>query len=343
MLFGLDESYYAVLGVQLQLPSIRMILCTVGGRVLDDQAVFQGMMPAPEEVVQTIADYATNVQSRFADRQLLGVGIASPGFTDPATGDIISIGRVANWEDFPICRRIEATLGLPVTIANDVDCMAFAEFQYTRKSFDNNLAYLGFDEGVKVSLFLNGELYKGSLSNTGLIKSQFLRVSGGVVSAEDQHSILTISGINKIFEREIALLSPQEREQYGYMLEATYRERLAMIFDGASKGLSLCDKLAQTLNIVLASAATNVIYLIQPDTMVIGGVLGGMPEGLFAKLSRLIQEELPEFFADRVQIEQAQLISPNSSALGATYHFIESYLMSNTFTLDSVAKSDTIK
>ncbi len=66
---------------------------------------------------------------------------------------------------------------MPVQIANDIDCMAFAEIQHTGKSLVDNLVYVGFDEGVKASMFLNGELYKGSLGNAGLIVNRLLNVA----------------------------------------------------------------------------------------------------------------------------------------------------------------------
>ena len=331
MLFGVDDSYYVVLGVHLQLPGIQMIVTDMVGQVLDEHEIYQGVQPSPEEVVQAIINYAWNVQKNFPERKIVGVGIAAPGFTEPDSGDIISIGRVSGWHNFPICQRVSSALNLPTQIANDVDCMAFAEFQHSGKSFERNLAYFGFDEGVKVSLFLNGELYKGPFGNAGLIVSRFLHVTGGELPPDDQRNMLTIGGINEIFEREVAALSEDKRQLYAPILAASYRKRVMMIFDETMNHYPVCRMIINTLHKVLSNVIANIIYIIQPDTVVIGGLLSGMPDAMFISFSNKVREQLPTLFSNRVQIEKAQLVSLKSAALGAGYHFIEHYLTPDAF------------
>lgn len=327
MLFGLDDSHYLMLGVHVQLPGLYMIVSDLGGHVLDEIELFQQVQPTPDQVVQAILDYALASRTRFAGRGILGIGIAAPGFTDPQSGDVIAIGRVPGWQNFPICRRLEAALDLPVRIANDVDCMAFAEFQHTDKSLANNLAYIGFDEGVKVSMFLNGELYKGPAGNTGLIMSHFLRVPDVDISLEDQQHLMTITGVNHIFEQKLAALSAAEQERYAPMLDANYRERFGLILTADGHDFPLCDAIMTTLRQVLAAVVANFVYMIQPDHIIIGGLLSLMPEPLFTQLSVSIRDHLPPLFANRLHIEKGQFASSDSAAQGANYHFMESYLL----------------
>jgi len=82
--------------------------------------------------------------------------------------------------------------------------MAIAEFHHSHKTFKKNLAYIGFDVGVKVSLFLKGELYKGSLGNAGLIASHLMSISGQM-DKQESNDLLKISGINSIFEKKVAI------------------------------------------------------------------------------------------------------------------------------------------
>lgn len=333
MLFGLDETYYVLLGIHMQLPGLRLIVSDLVGTVLDETEAFQQSQPTPEQVVKTIVEYAQDVMVRLPHRKLLGIGIAAPGFTDPETGNIISIGRVSGWQNFPICQRLRTQLNVPVRIANDVDCMAFAEFQHTRKSFASNLAYVGFDEGVKVSMFLNGELYKGALGNTGLIVNRFLRVPGREFTVEDQRRILSISGLGELFETRVQQLMPHEQRDYEGLLAASNRQRLKLIFSGAEAGLPICQDIVSMLHAVLSTAIANIIYIIQPDAVVIGGILSAMPPNIFHDLTLSIRGHLSDLFANQVHIEQARFISANISALGANYHFIENYLLSESFDL----------
>lgn len=333
MLFGFDDSYYMLLGVHIQLPGIRLIISDFSGNVLDEKDLFQQEEASPHQIMQAIIDYAHEVQSRLEDRKLLGIGIAAPGFTDPETGNIIAIERVPGWENLPICQHLTSQLQVPVQIANDIDCMAFAEIQHTGKSLVDNLVYVGFDEGIKASMFLNGELYKGSLGNAGLIVNRLLNVADTPLSHEDRLHILTITGFNRIFEEKVGELPADAQSAYQHILAINYRQRVERIFRLAEQGDPICRDMMQTLNTVLAIAITNIIYLIQPNTVVIGGILSTISANQLNALVTSIRKELPSLFTNLVHIEHAKLQSRNAGALGANYHFLENYLLGETFEL----------
>lgn len=325
MLFGLDDSFYLIVGIHLQLPGIRLITTDLSGQVLDEVDMFDKVVPSPGEAAQALGDYVAQVRRQYPGRPVLGVGIASPGFTDPATGDIISIGRVPGWHNFPICRRLQALTGVPVYIANDVDCMALAEFQHTGESFERNLAYVGFDEGVKVSLFLNGELYRGSLGNAGLIAVPLLHVRD-VADQNAVKELLTLVGLSQLFEQRVAVLDAAEQAAYGPILQKNARQRVPEILQGAVEGLPVCYEITQQMIVALAVAVANVVYMIQPDVIVIGGALSGMSGSLSGDLKRAIASYLPRLIDHHVMVQQAALPWPGSAACGATQHFLQSYL-----------------
>lgn len=326
MLFGINPDVHLIIGVHLRLPGVRLITTDLSGQVLDDVALFQDTIPQPDRVVQTIAGYVAHIRESLSGRHVLGVGIASPGFTDPYAGDIISIGRVPAWQNFPICRRLEALLNVPARIANDVDCMAFAEFQDAGVLLDEDLIYVGFDEGVKVSIFLDGELHKGPFGNAGLVASPLVYVDQAV-SRADVERILTMRGINAIFEERLARLDSDERQPYQYITATDgLRQRVHLILEAAAAGLSLCGDIGRLLIETLSSAAANVIFLVQPERVVFGGVLSVLPASLFAELEAAIRRRLPLLIDNHLTIQQARVYSANSAAVGATHHYLQNYL-----------------
>ncbi len=326
MLFGIHGDIHLIVGVHLQLPGVRLITSDLAGQLLDDVALFQEAIPQPDRVVQTITGYVAHIRESLASRHVLGVGIASPGFTDPHTGDIISIGRVPAWQNFPICRRLETLLGVPARIANDVDCMAFAEFQDAGVLLDDSVIYVGFDEGVKVSLFLNGELYKGPFGNAGLVSSPLTHVDYPANRA-DIERILTMRGINAIFEERLARLDSAAQQPYAYITAADrLRQRVHRILRAAAAGMSLCGDIIHLLIETLSSAVANVILLVQPERVVIGGVLSTLPPSLFAELEAAIRRHLPLLINNHLIIQQARVYAANSAAVGATHHYLQSYL-----------------
>jgi predicted NBD/HSP70 family sugar kinase len=333
MLFGIDNDYYLLLGIQLQLPGMRLIACDLSGRVIDESTAFQNETPRPDQVIQTVTDYVQAIRNRFTGRELLGIGLASPGFTDPVTGDIITINRVLGWHNVPICNHLSTLAGLPVKIANDVDCMAFAEFQHAGITLDKNLAYLGFDEGAKISMFLGGDLYKGSLGNTGLIVTDLLNLHKRF-SREEYRQILTISGINRLFTQRLAAFDSAAQRPYAAIVaDHSPWQHFQSILQGAVEGLPICEEIVQVFTTTLATAIANVVLVIQPDTLIIGGALSAMPPQLIADLENEIRQMLPTLFTNRLIIQQAKLSTTNSAPIGAAIHLLNEYLASSSIDL----------
>lgn len=323
MLFGLDDGVYTTIGVHLQLPGMRLIASDLQGNIIDSEEAFTHNVPQPEQTLNQITAYCRAFQQDFPDRQILGVGIASPGFTDPQSGDILSIGRVAGWQNFPMCHALQTILDVPVHIANDIDCMAFAEFQHTGISLDKNLCYVGFDEGVKVSMFLDGQLYKGAFGNVGLISTRLLDRDTDAIAGD----ILTIHGLNKIFAEKVNNLESSAQTAYDPILSMhDPRQRMQQILEWGASGDGLCRSVTQLMIRYLVKSIVMTTYLIQPDILVLGGVLSTAPESLYKQIETAIYDALPSLFANHLVIRQGTVSSPNRAALGASYHFLKTYL-----------------
>ena len=325
-LYGIDERYFLIIGLHLQLPGIRLIATDLKGETQHISQEFQNVVPSPTEAIALVGDYIKKIRTEFPSRQILGIGIAAPGFIDLSSGDIISIGRVPSWLNFPICSQLEASVGIPIQIANDIDCMAFAEFQHINTPLEKNLVYIGFDEGIKMSFFIKGELYKGSLGNAGLMASHLLPACEQIDSTVVD-DLVTIRGVNQTFEDMLKQFSPQDRCQYADIEDVTdTRERFRLILEGADSGMPVCEQIIRNLIRVLSVWIANIIFILQPDMIVVGGLISLMPKPLFTELENQIRAQLPALISNNSIIQQGSLDTQNSAALGASYHFLQSYL-----------------
>ena len=232
--------------------------------MIHEKQMIQDAMPQPNEVVGTIADYVTEVHSTLPDRRVLGIGIAAPGFIDPPSGDILMIGRVPGWENFPICTRLRALLDLPIRIANDIDCMALAEIQGHAIPSDQNLIYLGFDEGVKASLFLSGALYKGALGNAGLVVGRLLHAPSDEF-LDNPDELLSIHRVNNLFSQRIAVAGRHTKNAHRAIATIEDpRRRFESILTNASNQFPICLAITQLMVQTVATAAANLIIVLQP-------------------------------------------------------------------------------
>ena len=68
------------------------------------------------------------------------------------------------------------------------------------------------------------------------------------------------------------------------------------------------------------------IHIIQPDVVVIGGLLSRMPKSLFHELESDIRSNIPPLIKNKIVIKQGVMEIRKNSAIGAIYHFLDLHL-----------------
>ena len=73
------------------------------------------------------------------------------------------------WHDFALADGLEATLGLPVVIENDVRAAAIGLYDRASSTRANDLAYLAVGTGIAAGVVLDGKLHRGARGLAGEI------------------------------------------------------------------------------------------------------------------------------------------------------------------------------
>jgi predicted ArsR family transcriptional regulator len=89
-LFGLNPATKTVIGVHLAHPGMRMVATDLHGTVVHE-AVPEGLVELePEAVYAAVGEFIADLQVRHGERDVIGLGVATPGFIDAPTGTIPS-------------------------------------------------------------------------------------------------------------------------------------------------------------------------------------------------------------------------------------------------------------
>lgn len=124
-------------------------------------------------------DAGTDVERLAAEaRALLGgaglvaadvraLGVSAPGPLDPEVGVVVDTPNLDGWRNFPLRERLARALGAPVSIENDANAAALAEWRYGAGRGARNLLFLTMSTGVGGGLILDGRLYRGSRFQAG--------------------------------------------------------------------------------------------------------------------------------------------------------------------------------
>ena len=140
----------------------------------DGSVVLRRVVPtavgAPERAADAIASLVAaaldEASAQEGDVAALGIGV--PGRVDRATGHV-TLAVNLDWHDLPLGPRLEARLGIPTIVENDVRAAALG--LHRRRLFGpvESLALLAIGTGISAGVVLEGRLHRGALGLAGEI------------------------------------------------------------------------------------------------------------------------------------------------------------------------------
>lgn len=228
------------------------------------------------------------IEAVFAARpdtrsSLSGIGICSPGPLDPRSGVVINPPNLPCWRNFPLAVEVERATGVSARVDNDANAAALAEVLWgTAKGFDN-VFYATIGTGIGTGIIFNDRIYygrTGSAAEGGHMTIDYrgpqcgcgkrgcieAMASGPALARRARERLTSQSGSSKILELA------------GGKADAITGE---IIVQASRAGDVAATELLRETADYLAIWLGNVIDLLEPDVIVIGGGMSGWIESWF--------------------------------------------------------------
>lgn len=237
--------------------------------------------------------------------QVAGVGMGSPGYIDPERGVNYFSGNL-NLTNDPMAQNLSDCLeGKPVRMGNDANVAAYAEYLAGASRGSRRSVMVTLGTGIGVGVILNG-------SDCGMA------AEGGhmVIRQGGKHCTCGHDGCFEAYASATALIN-QTREA----MEA-HRDSLLWqlcggdlgrvngktAFDGKDAGDATAAAVVDQYLEYLAQGLSNLINLLEPDVLVLGGGISGQGEKLLAPLRGLIHGMVYHpLFAEHCTLAVAEL------------------------------------
>lgn len=247
-------------------------------------------------------------QTRMDRAHFRGIGIGFGGPVDDATRTIIKSHQIEGWDGFPLADWISELVDLPAALGNDADVGGLAEALFGAGKGLSPVFYITIGSGIGGGLIINGEIYRGCgrgaaefghlrvPTNTGGVGLRWVPLeevaSGWAIQERARNIASTEAGASLLscVDKRAEQLTAQDMAWAAERGDTTAQA----ILDHA------CDYLAQAL--------CNVIALLCPRRIVIGGGVSLMGEALlFQPLRALVRERVFRPFAGLTEIVPAAL------------------------------------
>ena len=127
-------------------------------------------LPLSEDPTTMLSALATEADKLIANLggtcTLRAVGMSVPGPVDVAAGTLILPSRMPGWAGFDVRDWLTARFGVPATVENDANAMAYGEY-LARPNGRGSSVTVKAGTGISAGIMLNGTIHRGATYGAG--------------------------------------------------------------------------------------------------------------------------------------------------------------------------------
>jgi predicted NBD/HSP70 family sugar kinase len=264
-----------VLGLDLGARFVRGAVCDLGGTIRARQDVELAVADAAGATDAIARLRASLLEASGLDPALVdGVVVGVPGVVE-SDGTLSLAENVAGLEGRPFAQELQAALGLPVTLENDINLAALGEqWQGVARGVDD-FVFLSVGTGMGAGLVLHGELHRGRNGAAGEID-------------------FALIGVGETLDPSAPQVSALAAEQTGV------RDDPRAVFGAARNGDQGARAVVEEVARRIALHVAPIAAVADVELVVLGGGIGANGDLLLDPVARLLAEWLP--FPPRVEV-----------------------------------------
>jgi len=210
-------------------------------------------------------------------KTITGIGVTSPGPLDPRTGIVLNPPNLPCWRDFPLGDEVTKTFGIPTRVDNDANAAALAETLWGAGRGHRCVFYATLGTGIGTGIVIDGRIwhgrtgaaaegghvtidYRGPQCGCGKRGCIEMLASGPVIAARAEQRCRSAAGRDS---RILSLAGDDPRKITSEIVAAAWRA-----------GDPIAEVVLRETAGFLAIWLGNVIDLLEPDVIVVGGGVG---------------------------------------------------------------------
>ena len=280
-----------VLGVDIGGTKIAVGIVDRAGKILA-----QGRTPmvpngTPEAALNAVVSAIDSILS--SGTEVEGIGICAPGPLDPESGIVLNPPNLPCWRNFPLAEKIRAKYKVPVNVDNDANAAALAETLWGAAQGFRYVFYATIGTGIGTGIVFDGAIYHGKTGSAGEGGHVSIDYRGPVCGCGKRGCIEILAAGPAIGARARAKIAVEPLRGKTIVelakgnVSAISSQHVGEAFEsGDPLAREVLEETVHLLTIWLG----NIVDLLDPDVIVVGGGVAAMLRTFFEEIKRGMPE-----------------------------------------------------
>ncbi|MDW0113085.1 ROK family transcriptional regulator [Sporosarcina saromensis] len=283
-LLMLNSNHLFVIGVDAGPGYIKCILTNLEGQTKKEYISPSVKGISEEQFLQEMKQgVAYLLHADIPKEKVIGIGVAMHGAVDAITGTSLFAPNLG-FRNLQIKQHLEKEFDIEVKVDNDARAMAMGEYWFDEHGELETLVALNIGSGVGSGIILNGKLFYGAQSVAGEIGHMTIDLYGELCECGNVGCLQTLAtgdAIARQAKKEMTL------EMINQLKEPLSGET---VYKLAKEGNEIAIKVLERTGTIIGIGIINLIHLLNPDRIVIGGGVSMASEFIMPSIKKSIQD-----------------------------------------------------
>jgi glucokinase len=250
------------------------ILCHTRNPMVANNGGASGLASVISAIEAASAQAATATGGQSVIR---GIGLCSPGPLDPKTGVVVNPPNLPCWRNFPLAAEIAKIYRVPVKVDNDANAAGLAETLWGAGRGYRNVFYATIGTGIGTAIVLDGRIFHGRTGAAGEGGHMSIDYKGPRCGCGKMGCIEALAAGPAIARRARAKLEDARASSLLDLAGGNVdRVTSEMVGVAAAAGDAVASEVLRDTVELLAFWFGNIIDLLEPDVMIVGGGVSSM-------------------------------------------------------------------
>lgn len=317
-LLEINPDAYWTIGIDVDEERISAGIVDLKGAIVKSVGRTKCRFASTDDFIDAVKQVIRELMSAIpSTTPLLGAGIGIPGFVDRERGIARHCAYYDWMRDVPVKALLEQDFGFPFAIDNDTVVATLGEKWFGAGKGIDDFLYVDLGETVGMGTVIEGRLYTGFSGNAGELGHTVIQSNGplcicgneGCVEALASGMALRREAEELVRKGVISLISDSVHDPGEISIET--------IIHAAERGDKVAYKLVTEMAAYLGLAISNVVNVLNPQKVILGGSLMGAKEIVAEAIAKAIKSHCLSPIAAVVSVEASQLVE-KSGILGAS-------------------------